>query len=127
MGEAAAPGGPDSGLEERLRARVREALESEMLEWRLALQQIVRRQEELSQALARIERMLPAAVGMLQSAGGPADGLESERRRLERFLQTMERAYADGKITEVELARGRQRIGERLQLLRQAEEASPGP
>lgn len=127
MGEPRRGPALDPDAEEHIRALVREVLEDELLEWRVALKQLVRAQEEISVVLAKFQRQLPAAATLLHPAasGGLPDGLQAERKRLERFLQSMERSYSDGRITEIELARGRQRIAERLDLLRRVERESP--
>lgn len=126
MGEVRRGSPLDPAVEERIRALVREVLEGELLEWRVALKQIVRAQEDLSTTLARFQRQLPAAATLFHSSavGGLPNGIEAERRRLERFLQSMERSYNEGKTTEIELARGRQRIAERMELLRRVERES---
>ncbi len=127
MGELRRGPALDPDAEERIRALVREVLESELVEWRVALKQLVRAQEDISTVLAKFQRQLPAAATLFHPAasGGLPDGLQAERKRLERFLQSMERSYGEGRITEIELARGRQRIAERLDLLRRVERESP--
>ncbi len=127
MGEPRRGPALDPDAEERIRALVREVLENELVEWRVALKQLVRAQEEIAVALGRTQREIPAAATLFHpaAAGGLPDGIQAERKRLERFLQSMERAYSEGRITEIELARGRQRIAERLDLLRRVERESP--
>ncbi|MEM3085556.1 MAG: hypothetical protein QXO51_00905 [Halobacteria archaeon] len=129
MGEFSPGRAFDPAAEERIRALIRDVLEQELVEWRVAIRQLVRAQEEISTALGKFQRQLPAAATLFHSpaSGGLPNGIEAERRKLERFLHSMERSYQEGKITEIELARGRQRIGERLDLLRRVEKESAEP
>lgn len=128
MGEGERKPAPASLDEGRVRALVRETIQTEMTEWRLALQHILRRQEEVSNSLARLERMLPTVVGLARTNGESSpNGMEVEMRRMGLFLQKLEKSYSEGKITEVELLRGRQRIAEKIELLRRAERESEGP
>lgn len=119
----------EPAVEERLRTLIREALEQELIEWRVAFKQLVRAQEEVSVVLAKFQRQLPAAATLFHpmAARGLPNGVDAERKRLERFLQSMERSYSQGHITEIDLARGRQRISERLDLLRRIEKEAESP